>query len=166
MTTDGYGQAYQRGFEVTVRFLLSRGLQRDNASEVAQAAWVRGWERLNQLHDEALVVAWVNTIALNVYRRVLRREPLNLTPSKLRDKTAVIDVAAIDMARVLEFCRPRDRTLLEQCLRGATTAEIAREHGVSVTAIRVRLLRARRHARNRVERRVVPCISTPNEYAA
>jgi DNA-directed RNA polymerase specialized sigma24 family protein len=153
MTTDGYGKAYQRGFEVTVRFLLSRGLQRDTASEVAQAAWVRGWERLNQLHDETLVVAWVNTIALNVYRRVLRREPLNLAPSKLRDGIAVIDLAAIDMARVLGFCRPRDRMLLEQCLKGSTTAEIAHEHGVSVTAIRVRLLRARRYARSRVERR-------------
>jgi RNA polymerase sigma-70 factor, ECF subfamily len=166
MTTDGYGQAYQRGFEVTVRFLLSRGMQRDNAHEIAQAAWVRGWERLNQLNDEGLVVAWVNTIALNVYRRVLRREPLNVTASKLRDKTAVIDVAAIDMKHVLEFCRPRDRMLLEQCLKGATTAEIAREHGVSVTAIRVRLLRARRHARSRVERRALPCSLPANERAA
>ena len=166
MTTDKYGQAYQRGFEVTVRFLLSRGVQRDNASEVAQAAWARGWERLNQLHDEELVVAWVNTIALNVYRRILRREPLNLTPSKHSDKTAVIDIAAIDMARVLEFCRPRDRTLLEQCLKGSTPAEIAVEHGVSVTAIRVRLLRARRYARSRVERRVLPSNSPAIEYAA
>jgi DNA-directed RNA polymerase specialized sigma24 family protein len=155
MTRDGYGQAYQRGYDLTVRFLLSRGVQRDSASEVAQAAWVRGWERLSQLHDEALVVTWVNTIALNVYRSLLRREPLKLTAMDLRDKTVAIDLAAIDMARVLQFCRPRDRSLLEQCLSGATTAEIARQQGVSVTAVRIRLLRARRHARGRVERRIV-----------
>ena len=155
MTRDGYGQAYQRGYDLTVRFLLSRGVQRDSASEVAQAAWVRGWERLTQLQDETLVVTWVNTIALNVYRSLLRREPLNLIASEVRDKTVAIDLAAIDMARVLDFCRPRDRNLLEQCLNGATTAEIARQQGVSVTAIRIRLLRARRHARGRVERRII-----------
>jgi len=74
MTRDRYGLAYQRGFDLTVRFLLSRGAQREYATEVAQSAWVRGWERLHQLRDEATVVTWVNTIALNAYRRVMRRE--------------------------------------------------------------------------------------------
>ena len=74
MTKEGYGQAYQRGFELTVRFLLSRGVQRDNAREVAQAAWVRAWERLSQLRDDNLVVTWVNTIALNVYRGLIRKD--------------------------------------------------------------------------------------------
>src|SRR3984957_17276059 len=69
MTRDGYGIAYQKGFTLTVRFLLSRGAQREYAMEVAQGAWVRGWERLHQLRDEATVVTWVNTIALNAYRR-------------------------------------------------------------------------------------------------
>ena len=153
MNTEGYGQAYQRGFDLTVRFLLARGLQRENAREVAQAAWVRGWERLSQLRDDALVVTWVNTIALNVYRGSLRREPLNLAAADVRDKTVAIDLAAIDMARILGFCVPRDRQLLQQCLTGASMAEIASQQGVSETAIRIRLLRARRHARCRVEKR-------------
>ena len=64
MTREEYGQAYQRGFDLTVRLLLSRGAPRDRAREVAQAAWARGWERLSQLRNESLVVTWVNTIAL------------------------------------------------------------------------------------------------------
>jgi DNA-directed RNA polymerase specialized sigma24 family protein len=62
MTRDGYGQAYQRGFDRTVGFLVSRGVDRDSANEVAQAVWLRGWERLPQLRNESLVVTWVNTI--------------------------------------------------------------------------------------------------------
>jgi DNA-directed RNA polymerase specialized sigma24 family protein len=154
MTTDRYGTAYQQGFDLTVRFLISRGLQRDNAEEVAQAAWVRGLERLSQLRNESFVVMWVNTIALNVYRSSLRRKPLPV--SELRDRTAGLDLAAIDVARILRFCRPCDRRLLEQSMIGVTPGEIADEQGVTETAIRIRLLRARREARSRVERRVLP----------
>jgi DNA-directed RNA polymerase specialized sigma24 family protein len=68
------------------------------------------------------------------------------------DKTVGIDFAAIDIARILTFCRPSDRHLLEQSMSGVTTAEIAREQGASDTAIRIRLLRARRDARLRVEK--------------
>ena len=152
MTRESYGQAYQRGFDLTVRFLLSRGVQRDSAQEVAQTAWVRGWERLNQLRNEGLVVTWVNTIALNVYRSLIRREPLKQALPKLSDKTTAINMAAIDVARVLKFCRPCDRKLLVQSMYGITTEEIARTQGVTETAIRIRLLRARREARSRIER--------------
>jgi RNA polymerase sigma factor (sigma-70 family) len=153
MTRDQYGQAYQRGFEGTVRFLLSRGCSsRDWAREIAQGAWVRGWERLYQLRDESTVVTWVNTIALNAHRAFRRREAVF---EELRDfKTDVdLNVAAIDMAQLLKVCRPRDRFLFEQQMRGTTTEEIARNQGVTETAIRNRLLRARRAIRTRIERR-------------
>src|SRR6266851_5532435 len=152
MTRDEYGKAYQRGFDLTVRLLLSRGAPRDRAREVAQAAWVRGWERLAQLRNEDLVVTWVNTIALNVYRSVLRSEPAYQALPELSTKAGV-NLAAIDVARILKICRPCDRILLEQQMRGVTAEEIARKQGVSETAIRIRLLRARRAARSRVEKR-------------
>jgi DNA-directed RNA polymerase specialized sigma24 family protein len=154
MTREVYGQAYQRGFDLTVRFLLSRGVQRDSAREVAQAAWVRAWERLTQLRDDNLVVTWVNTIALNVYRGLIRKELLNQSLADLRetrDHTVAIDMAAIDVNRLLRICRPSDRQLLEQSMCGVTSGEIARQQGVSETAIRIRLLRARRYARSRLE---------------
>lgn len=153
MTREGYGQAYQKGFDITVRFLLSRGAWRDNASEVAQAAWVRGWERLHQLRNESLVLTWVNTIALNLHRSVLRREPLNQELQEVTDKTGGVNFAAIDVARIFSLCRPQERDLLEQHMNGATTAEIAERNGVSETAVRIRLLRTRRNLRSKVERR-------------
>jgi hypothetical protein len=46
MTREEYGTAYQKGYNLTVRFLVSRGLSYDSAQETAQAAWAKGWERL------------------------------------------------------------------------------------------------------------------------
>jgi DNA-directed RNA polymerase specialized sigma24 family protein len=151
MTSNGYGQAYEFGFERTVRFLISRGAQRDHAQEVAQAAWVRGLERLCQLRDDSVVIAWVNMIALNTYRRVQGREPLMLPLQNLSSRcsmdVAAIDLNAIDLNRALNACRPCERALLEKHMCGVTTKEMASDEGVSETAIRIRLHRARRSAR-------------------
>lgn len=76
MTTDEYGSAYKNGYVLTARLLVGRGLSWDGARETAQAAWVRGWEKRSQLRDVNMVVTWINTIALNIYRSDLRREPL------------------------------------------------------------------------------------------
>src|SRR5580704_13908608 len=102
MTRENYGDTYQSGFECTVRFLVSRRVHRDNAYELAQAAWARGWERLSQLRDESTVTAWVNTIALNSYRRLVERQNRTL-PTRISDR-AVIDLAAIDLGRILDRC--------------------------------------------------------------
>jgi DNA-directed RNA polymerase specialized sigma24 family protein len=146
MTREDYGDAYQSGFERTVRLLVSRGVPRDSANELAQAAWARGWEQLSQLRDETTVTAWINTIALNFYRRLVERQKIAL-PTRVSD-TAVIDLAAIDLSRILDRCRPSDRFLLEQHLCGVTTKEIAGRQRISETAVRVKLLRARRTARD------------------
>lgn len=152
MTREKYGQAYQRGFDLTVRFLISRGVSRDLASDVAQSAWTKGWERLSQLRNDSMVTTWVNAIAMNVHRSVLRSEkPL----AALNDfyTRAELNLAAIDLARILKFCPPRDRVLLELQMQGDTAEEIAQKQGVTETAIRIRLLRARRAARSRVEKK-------------
>jgi DNA-directed RNA polymerase specialized sigma24 family protein len=150
MTREGYGLAYQRGFDLTFRFLRSRGVPWDRASEITQAAWAKGWERLEQLRNETMVVTWVNAIALNVHRRILRGEPtwqdlpeVGTTPS--------VNLAAIDMARILRICCPGDRALLRQQMNGLTPREIAMLRGVPESAIRIRLLRARRSARLRID---------------
>jgi DNA-directed RNA polymerase specialized sigma24 family protein len=150
MTQEGYGQAYQRGFDLTFRFLQARGVPRESAREASQAAWAKGWERLGQLRNEDLVITWVNTIALNVYRRGRRHET---SWRVLRDvgTRPKINLAAIDMARILKICCPGDRALLEQQMNGLTPAEIARARGIPESAIRIRLMRARRAARLRLE---------------
>jgi RNA polymerase sigma factor (sigma-70 family) len=150
MTVEAYGQAYQRGYDRTVRLLLSRGARSECAREAAQAAWVKGWERIHQLRNESVVTTWVNTIALNCYRSVMRNEnhqvPLTELPT-----TAVVNHASIDLQRFLAWCRPSDRQLFEDYLEGFPIEEIAHKQGISYTAVRIRLLRARRGVQSRIK---------------
>jgi DNA-directed RNA polymerase specialized sigma24 family protein len=150
MTRENYGLAYQRGFPYTVRFLMSRGICEDTALDVAQSAWTKGWERLNQLRNDSVLNTWVNAIALNAYRGLLRQPAGQALPELYAPDTSL---AWIDISRILRFCRPCERVLLERQLKGETTEEIARDEGVSNTAIRIRLLRLRRKVRDRLLRR-------------
>jgi RNA polymerase sigma factor (sigma-70 family) len=146
MTTEEYGSAYKNGLVRTVRLLVARGLSWDAAQETAQAAWVRGWEKRGQLRDANTVMKWINTIALNMYRTSLRREPF------LQDVPEVPapperHLAAIDVQLILEICKKKDRIILQSYyLEDCKSEEIALAQGVSVAAIRLRLLRARRGA--------------------
>ena len=152
ITREAYGQIYQEGKERTIRFLLSRGVARTMAPDIAQSAWLRGWERLSQLRDERMVVTWVNTISLNQYRRAIRTERLQqVIQEPIHGKTTLINLAAIDVAKAMHLCRPPERALLEAQMVGVTPKEMAREQGVTETSIRLRFFRARRSAREALE---------------
>jgi DNA-directed RNA polymerase specialized sigma24 family protein len=97
-----------------------------------------------------MLLTWMNSIALNIHRSYLRREPLLHglpeipTPPK-------VNLAAIDVARILGCCRKKDRIVLERhYLEGFKVREIASEHGWTETAVRIRLLRARRYVAERL----------------
>jgi RNA polymerase sigma factor (sigma-70 family) len=144
MTNESFGDAYQKGFPVTLRFLLSRGLAYEVALDTAQAAWTKGWERREQLRQPNHIVRWTNSIALNIYRAMRRRE----RPTEVLAEVEVsnsLNVAAIDVERILNGCEPKDRAVLEEhYIDGYKTPEIAQLHGCSEMAVRIRLYRARR----------------------
>jgi len=126
---------------------MARGLSADAAQEIAQAAWARGWERLSQLRDSRTLLMWLNRVALNLYRSVLRREPSleELTPI---ERGRELNVAAIDAATILRKCKVPDRRMLRDFyLRGLHLAEIAQRNGWQENTARVRLFRARQAAR-------------------
>jgi len=153
MTREEYGDIYQTGRERTIRFLLSRGAAPGLAPDIAQSAWLRGWERLSQLRDPQMIVTWINSIALNQYRRAIRTERLHQQLQQSVHGNTSLDLAAIDVARILGVCRPPDRLLLEAQMNGVTAKEMASEHRHSETAVRIRFLRARRSARRALEAR-------------
>ena len=105
-----------------------------------------------------MVLAWVNTIALNVHRRLQRNEPAWQALPEL-GTTPRVNLAAIDLARILKICGPGDRAFLRYQMNGLSPREIAKMRGVPESAIRIRLLRARRAARRRVELGRCPAIS-------
>jgi RNA polymerase sigma factor (sigma-70 family) len=166
MTTDEYGSAYKNGYVLTARLLVARGLSWDGAWETAQAAWVRGWEKRSQLRDVNLVMTWINTIALNIYRSDLRRKPLW---QELLEVAAPPEshLAAIDVQLILQTCRNKDRIVLQSYyLEDCKYEEIARAQGSSKTAVRLQLLRARRAlAKTLTVVSPAPMTSTPAKSA-
>jgi RNA polymerase sigma-70 factor (ECF subfamily) len=155
MTEEGFGQAYRKGFTGTVRLLRSRGASIDRAEDVAQTAWLQGWQKLGQLRNEAMIGGWINAIAINYHYRRSRQEsrfqPLTELEGDVGVDPAPLDIARMDAAKILKLCRPGDRILFQHQLSGLNTKEIARKQRVSTTAIRIRLLRARRAVRVNME---------------
>lgn len=149
MTQTGYGEAYRQGFVRTVRLLRSRGASADCAEDLAQAAWVQGWQKLDQLRDERMILKWINTIAINYHRREVRFQSRFLTLFDICGP-AGLDSPRMDTANILTLCCHRDRMLFQQLLVGLTTKEIAEKRGVTPTAIRIGIMRARRAVRTLV----------------
>jgi DNA-directed RNA polymerase specialized sigma24 family protein len=147
MTREEFGAVYQIGRERTVRFLLSRGAARALVPDIAQSAWLRGWERLSQLRDPQMIIPWVNSIALNLYRRTIRIECLQQEIRESDHSKTCLNLAAIDVARMLRACPPADRQLLEAQMNGVTAKEMAHEQGLPASTVRIRFFRARRSAR-------------------
>lgn len=148
MLGSDYAQAFEMGYSATRRFLLSRGAPVEEAEEIAQAAWARGWEYREQLRDPGLVSYWVNSIARNLFRARFRA-PIQ---TEIEDTNAVytLDLDAIEVLRLLDRCSQRDRALLEQSLEGYSAEEIALSEGITPTGIRVRLLRIRNSLRGQL----------------
>ena len=152
MTRAQFGDAYNTGLNRTIAFLLSRGVPRDAVADVAQTAWMRGWERLQQLRDDRMILPWIGTIALNQYRQIARARSLEEVwkPAHGDLLTTALNWAAIDIAGILRSCPPADRQLLAAQMSGATAEELAEQNGVSASAMRVRMYRARKRARQSV----------------
>jgi DNA-directed RNA polymerase specialized sigma24 family protein len=145
MRREEYGDAFAAGYGATRRFLLAHGAPIEDAEEIAQAAWVRGWEYRDQLRDSKMVNFWVNSIARNLFRARFRG-PVKV-PIEGLNPCYSMDMGALELRRLMERCPRRDRDLLKQTLEGYSAEEIAREVGITPTGIRVRLLRIRQSLR-------------------
>ncbi|MBK5294867.1 MAG: hypothetical protein JJE04_24715 [Acidobacteriia bacterium] len=146
MTQNSYAAAYQNGLPSTIRLLLSKGLLIEEAEEFAQAAWVRGWEARQQLHNNDRVVPWVNRIAINTLctEKCRSKRYVELDESRKHQTDPSPIAAKIDVESLLNQCSELDRSLmLHRYVGGLEMQEIARIHGMTRIATRVRIHRAK-----------------------
>jgi RNA polymerase sigma factor (sigma-70 family) len=149
ITRREYGLAYENGRRQTINFLLSMGVREDEAREKAQAAWAKGWERRFQLKDKQKALSWINTIALNLYRSSIRKDSLHVPIDELAAPPQASNTA-IDLERMLNRCRKREHEVVAlRYLQGYNIKDLADRYGCTETAVRVRLLRARRSLKAR-----------------
>src|ERR1700689_1197649 len=102
MIRSEFAEAFEAGFSATRRFLLARGAPLEEAEEIAQAAWARGWEFRDQLRDPGFGSYWGNSSASNFFRARFRA-PLQ-TEMEDADAAYTLDVDAIEVLRLLDRC--------------------------------------------------------------
>jgi RNA polymerase sigma factor (sigma-70 family) len=151
-TRTQYGAAYEKQFGRTVAILRRRGVSSDLAYEIAQQAWVRGWERHYQLRNPTLLVAWINSSAKRTVTDYYRggRFTVPLADAAEPEAGPTINVGVVDLSRALQRLPTHQSGLLRAVyLEGCTTDEVARDLGrdelklVSRDAVHHRLSRAR-----------------------
>ena len=154
MTPEEYGLAYEKNFNFTVRFLQSKGILYDEAQEMAQAAWARGWERIAQLRDPDKISTWMNSIAFNLCLMDFRRShpTVSLDTIRLADSRhdGAPNIEKIDVRLILRRCPEGERSILTMYyLKDHPVWKISKITGWSKTAVKIRLFRARKKARER-----------------
>lgn len=147
MTPEAFGIAYEKGFASTIGFLLYRGARREEAEELAQAAWARGWEARAQLKEESRVLAWVNSIAYRNLCNARRRggrfaELMEACAAAVSGSERVR--ARVDCDKLLSLCEGLDRKLMvERYVEERDMSDVAARSGMTEVAVRVRLHRCR-----------------------
>lgn len=149
MTRNDFADAYRKGLTKTVRFLLSRGVNRDTAEEVAQDAWGRGWLRRDSLRKQSAVIPWINTIALNIFRSRIRRQPVDDDVPEQPVRPMATPERA-DVRKILESCDPEELELLAATVEGYTSHDLARIKGCKPSTMRVRRMRLRRRLQSKL----------------
>ena len=144
-----FGNAFTEGYQMTFRFLLSKGAPSDVAEELAQSAWAKGWECRAQLRTPTTLGAWVNSIAKNLLKNRLRfvHHPEALGRAATDDSSE----PNIDLESLINRCDRVDAAILHgYYVEGYTTNEIAERIGMCPVAVRVRLHRVRRSLRSQL----------------
>ena len=163
---------------------------RDDAEDVIQDAWMKAFVHLNTFDGRAKFSTWLTRIAINSALVTLRRRRSHPETSmdwsvdgetwqqwEVTDKRANIEEhfarkeAENELKRAIHRLRPALRTIIEiQQSDDGSVKEIAGAAGISVPAVKSRLLRAktilRRSLQSSVRSAAPPTQSKPPETAA
>jgi anti-anti-sigma factor len=154
MTAAAYWAKYAKnGLSNTIRRLMKRGINKDEAWDLAEAAWVKGFERLSQLKHPDVLQWWVNRIAIRLsldeFAERNRLDQLSPEHDQLTEPT--VDVRLIDLRRLLHACNSRQFQMLRRVyLDEWSIADVAKEERKSETAVTSELSRARNKLRERL----------------
>ncbi len=135
----------------------------ETARDLAQDVALKAWRNLDRLEDPRSFPAWIRRIAANAARDSLRR----LTARREDALESALELAADDdpeqrsgrrselraMLAVLEAEDEETVALVIARADGASVADLARQHGISTGALKMRLLRIRQRLRRRLEER-------------
>lgn len=125
------------------------------AEDAAQEAFVKAFRALDRFRPKSSFRAWIRAIAIRCAIDIVRRRrpeaPLPETPHSPLDEESRHE--ELDLLRAaLESLPPLDREIMiAREIEGVSDRQLAERFDLSVTAVRVRMHRARRRIRARFE---------------
>lgn len=141
-----------------------------DAADVVQDSCLRAWRALPGFRGESKLSTWLHAIVVNVAltmlhrRRQHRLDPMTeLEAAALADPHALVDPVVAAQHRdlrhellhaVKRLPTPLREVVVARELRGLTHDEIGKELGISETASKVRLHRARAQLRSQLSERL------------
>jgi RNA polymerase sigma-70 factor (ECF subfamily) len=148
----------ERALEALVRLAApgvlsaARAITRDPAlaEDAAQEAFLRTFRALQRFRPEGSFRAWVRTIAIRTAIDLLRRRKPETSISEFASPVAretSRNDADLPVSALVALALVDREILIAREIEGAADLEIARRLGLSVTALRVRVHRARRMLR-------------------
>ena len=81
----------------------------DQAFDMSQEAWIKGWQRLNQFHGESGFVTWLTRIVINLCLDELRKQKRNRA-----DSIEVLDQKLGGVERYMPVHNPNPTERLER----------------------------------------------------
>ncbi|HUI60754.1 MAG TPA: sigma-70 family RNA polymerase sigma factor [Steroidobacteraceae bacterium] len=139
-----------------LRFAFWLARDRSVAEDLVQETMLRAWRARAELRDAAAARPWLFTIVRREHARLYERKRLpmvDLDDIVARQEPELAsgedDPQILDLRRAI-LCLPDEyrEPLVLQVLGGFSTAEIATELGLSVSAVLTRLFRARNRLRD------------------
>jgi RNA polymerase sigma-70 factor (ECF subfamily) len=162
--SEAFAELFRRHYEPVRRSCVRRLSNFREADEVAQAAFVRAWERIGLCGGERRFGAWVRVIAHNLCIDTIRERtrttptdsPTNGVDEAMSEppEDALLRSEAADLVQLaLADLPPRQRqVVVARHLEDRRPGEIAAALGLSVGAVDSLLLRGRRRLAAAVER--------------
>jgi len=159
---DAFQQLLQTHRSAVTSTLIACGVRsEDTALDLAQDVALRAWQRLGTLADARSFTAWIRRIAANAARDHLRR----MAVRREDDLEHALDLAAADdphfeaerMAEIrlmLAALETEDGEVVELLVaraNGTSVEELAARTGLSEGALKMRLMRARKRLREKLE---------------
>lgn len=157
---DQYAALMRSHLRRVLAICLSHLGQQADAEDAAQEIFLRGFRKLSTLHDPAHFKAWIDQIARNHCRDLLRRRnrrpesPWDAAAEALADPSPAgrTDDEFLDLRRALAQLPDEHRLpLVMYYFNGRDTRAVAHELGLSKGGACSRLFRARMALRARLE---------------
>lgn len=162
---EAFAQIVRLTYRETYTLALRLTGDEEDAADVSQETYLRAWRGIGRFRGDADVRTWLYRITANCAathlgrRRRHRHDPLGASGAEPADHgpggdpeaVAVTGAGFAELAAAVAALSPKLRAVLVlRDVYGLRLAEIAEDLGISETAARVRLHRARRELRDRV----------------